>query len=222
MIRILLADDHELVRHGIRHTLESNPNWQVVGEASDGRQAVDLVRELTPDIVILDLNMPGLTGIEALREIVKTTPKPRVIVLSVDDSEPMILEALSAGAQAYLLKTDAARDLVTAVESLIEGRPFFTAKVAQIILERYIQGNSHKRKEERCRLTPREREVVRLVADGKTNKDMAALLNISIRTVETHRSNIMEKLDLHTVSDLVMYAIRHGLKDPGAPVRSSD
>jgi DNA-binding NarL/FixJ family response regulator len=220
--RILIADDHELVRHGIRHTLEDEPGeFLVVGEAANGRDAVEMARDLTPDVVILDINMPGLNGLQALREIVAGEAKARVLVLSVDDSEPVILEALAAGAQGYLLKTDAARDLVTAVHSLVAGRPFFTARVAQTLLARYVQGSAPRRREERSRLTPREQEIVRLVADGKTNKEMAALLNISIRTVETHRSNVMEKLDIHSVSDLVLYAIRHGLKDPGHAGTSS-
>ncbi len=216
--RILIADDHELVRHGIRHTLENDPaEFEVVGEAANGFEAVQLARNLSPEIVILDINMPGMSGLQALREISKGETKPRVLVLSVDDTEPVILEALAAGAQGYLLKTDAARDLVTAVHSLVAGRPFFTAKVAQTLLARYVQGGPPRRRQERSRLTPREQEIVALVADGKTNKEMAALLNISIRTVETHRSNVMEKLDVHSVSDLVLYAIQHGLKDPGGP-----
>lgn len=220
MTRILIADDHELVRHGIRHTLEADPvQFLVVGEAANGLEAIELARNLTPDIVILDINMPGMSGLQALREIAKGETKPQVLVLSVDDSEPVILDALAAGAQGYLLKTDAANDLVTAVQSLAAGRPFFTARVAQTLLSRYVQGSTPRRREERSRLTPREQEIVRLVADGKTNKEMAALLNISIRTVETHRSNVMEKLDIHSVSDLVLYAIRHGLKDPGPSAR---
>jgi DNA-binding NarL/FixJ family response regulator len=216
--RILIADDHELVRRGICHTLENEPTeFEVVGEAANGFEAVELARNLTPDLVILDINMPGMSGLQALREITGVDRHPRVLVLSVDDSEAVILEALAAGAQGYLLKTDAARDLITAIHSLLAGRPFFTAKVAQTLLARYVRGGLSGRREPRSRLTPREQEIVRLVADGKTNKEMAALLNISIRTVETHRSNVMEKLDVHSVSDLVLYAIQHGLKDPTTP-----
>jgi len=217
--RILIVDDHELVRQGVRHTLERNPEWQIVGEASDGRQAVDLTASLDPDIVILDLSMPQMSGLEAIREILKRSPGMKILVLSIHDADALIHEVLAAGAKAYLLKSDAVRDLVAAVQSLVDGRPFFTAKVSHALLESYVNGNSRKRPEERPRLTAREQEVVRLVADGKTNKEIAALLNISVRTVETHRSNIMEKLDIHSVTDLILFAIRHGLKDAPGPGR---
>jgi DNA-binding NarL/FixJ family response regulator len=217
MIRILIADDHELVRQGVRHSLERNPDWQVIAEAANGREAVEMAAQFEPDITILDLSMPEMNGIEALRQIVRTMPQIRVLVLSIHDSDTLIHEVLAAGAKGYLLKSDAARDLVVAVQSLVDGRPFFTAKVSQTLLQSYLHGGTAKRQDERPRLTAREQEVVRLVADGKTNKEMAALLNISVRTVETHRSNIMEKLEIHTVSDLILYAIRSGLKDTSGP-----
>jgi DNA-binding NarL/FixJ family response regulator len=216
-IKILIADDHELVRQGVRHTLETHPEWEVVGEASNGREAVELALDLDPDIAVLDLSMPELNGLDAIRQIVKTAPHIRILVLSIHDSDTLIHEVLAAGAKAYLLKSDAARDLVTAVQSLVDGRPFFTAKVSQALLESYLHTGSPGQGVERSRLTAREQEIVRLIADGKTNKEVAGMLNISVRTVETHRSNIMEKLDIHTVSDLVLYAVRNGFKDPSRP-----
>ncbi len=212
--RILIADDHELVRRGIRQTIEGHPTYEVVGEAVNGREAVELTAKLDPDLVILDLSMPEMSGLEALREIVKRSLRAKVLVVSMHDSEALIHEVLASGAKGYLLKSDAARDLLTAIESLSEGRTFFTAKVSQTLLENFLNGNTPKRPDERSRLTAREQEVVRLLADGKTNKEVAGLLHISVRTVETHRSNIMEKLDIHSVTDLILYAIRAGLKDP--------
>lgn len=216
-IKILIADDHELVRQGVRHTLETNAGWQVVAEAANGREAVELALQLQPDVAVLDLSMPEMNGLDAIRRIVAQLPQIRILVLSIHDSDTLIHEVLAAGAKGYLLKSDAARDLVFAVESLIEGRPYFTAKVSQTLLDNFLQANTPRGPEDRPRLTAREQEIVRLVADSKTNKEIAALLHISVRTVETHRSNIMEKLDLHSVSDLIVYAIRSGLKDPSQP-----
>jgi len=215
--KILIADDHELVRRGVRHALEANPDWEVVGEAANGREAVEMAERLQPQIAVLDLSMPEMNGLEAIRRITSSSPHIRILVLSIHDSETLIHEVLAAGAKGYLLKSDAARDLLSAVQSLIEGRPFFTAKVSQTLLDNFLSGGSPRRVEERSRLTPREQEIVRLVADGKTNKEIATVLNISVRTVETHRSNIMEKLGIHSVSDLILYAIRNGLKDPSQP-----
>lgn len=216
-IRILIADDHELVRQGVRQTLETNPEWEVIAEAANGREAVELAERLQPEIAVLDLSMPELNGLEAIRRIVQIAPQIRILVLSIHDSETLIHEVLAAGAKGYLLKSDAARDLVSAVQSLADGRPFFTAKVSQALLDSFLSASTPKRVEERSRLTPREQEIVRLVADSKTNKEIASLLSISVRTVETHRSNIMEKLGIHSISDLVLYAIRNGLKDPSRP-----
>jgi DNA-binding NarL/FixJ family response regulator len=217
-IKILIADDHELVRRGIRHALETNPDWEVVGEAANGREAVELAERLQPQIAVLDLSMPEMNGLEAIRRILATSPDVRILVLSIHDSDTLIHEVLAAGAKGYLLKSDAARDLLSAVQSLIEGRPFFTAKVSQALLDNFLNAAAPRRVEERTRLTPREQQIVRLVADSKTNKEIATLLNISVRTVETHRSNIMEKLAIHSVSDLILYAIRNGLKDASQPI----
>jgi DNA-binding NarL/FixJ family response regulator len=218
-VSILIADDHELVRQGVRHTLEAVEGWTVVAEAANGREAVELVLRLQPGIVVLDLSMPEMNGLEAIRRIVKISPQTLILVLSIHDSEVLIHEVLAAGAKGYLLKSDAARDLVAAVQALTEGRPYFTAKVSQALLDNFLgQSNAPNRFEEGPRLTPRENEIVRLVADSKTNKEIAALLNISVRTVETHRSNIMEKLGIHSASDLILYAIRTGLKEALPPV----
>jgi DNA-binding NarL/FixJ family response regulator len=216
-IRILIADDHELVRQGVRHTLQTVPEWEIVGEAANGREAVELSERLQPDVAVLDLSMPELNGLEAIRRIVKTCPQIRILVLSIHDSDILIHEVLGAGAKGYLLKSDAARDLVSAVQALVNGRPFFTAKVSQALLDNFLSSGTSKRPEERSRLTAREQEIVRLISDSKTNKEIAAVLHISVRTVETHRSNIMEKLGIHSVSDLILYAIRNGLKDAAKP-----
>jgi len=212
--KILIADDHEIVRRGIRHALETNPDWEVIAEAANGREAVEMADRLHPQIAVLDLSMPEMNGLEAIRRILSASPEVRILVLSIHDSDTLIHEVLASGAKGYLLKSDAARDLLSAVQSLIDGRTFFTAKVSQALLDNFLNGGAPRRVvEERSRLTPREQEIVRLVADSRTNKEIATLLNISVRTVETHRSNIMEKLGIHSVSDLIMYAIRNGLKD---------
>jgi DNA-binding NarL/FixJ family response regulator len=159
--------------------------------------------------------MPELNGLEAIKQIIRKAPQMAILALSIHDSETVIRDVLAAGAKGYLLKSDAARDLVAAIQSLIEGRPFFTAKVSETLLQTYIHGGSPARGEEPSKLTGREREIVTLVADGHTNKEVASMLNISVRTVETHRSNIMEKLAIHSLSDLILYAVRTGLKDAG-------
>jgi DNA-binding NarL/FixJ family response regulator len=214
-IKILIADDHEMVRQGVRHTLLANPDWEVSGEAANGQDAVELSRREQPDIAIIDLSMPGLSGLEAIRQMVMVSPRTRILVLSMHDSEKLIHDVLAAGAQAYLLKSEAAGQLLVAVKALIEGRPYISGGVSQALLDGFLHTNTPKRPEDRQRLTPREQEIVCLIADGKANKEVAARLQISVRTVETHRGNIMEKLKLHSVSDLILYAIRTGLKSAG-------
>jgi DNA-binding NarL/FixJ family response regulator len=211
--RILLADDHEVVRAGLRALLEEQAGWQVVAEAVDGREAVDKATKLKPDAVVIDIAMPSLNGLEAVRQIVKAVPHARVLVLTMYDSDPLIQQVLQAGARGYLLKSDASRDLVSAIDALQRNKTFFTPKVSQMVLEGYLD-KSPKEKEAHCepeslRLTSRQREIVQLLAEGKSSKEVAAVLGLSVKTAETHRANIMRKLDCHSVTELVRYAIRN-------------
>jgi DNA-binding NarL/FixJ family response regulator len=208
--RILVADDHEVVRRGIRSLLEDMPEWQVIAEACNGREAVELVEQLRPDIVIMDISMPVLNGLEATREILKRRPQTQVLVLSVHESEALIEEILAAGARGYLLKTDAGHDLVTGLEALRDHKPFFTSRVAEVVLQSFLKGQRGAAGAgPGTRLTDRERQIVQLVSEGKTNKEIASLLEISVKTVEAHRAHIMDKLQLESVSELVRYAIRN-------------
>jgi DNA-binding NarL/FixJ family response regulator len=209
-VRIVIADDHEVFRHGLRAILESQPGWQVVGEAGDGRKAVELAREGKPDIVVLDISMPELNGLDATREILREAPGCEVLILTLHDSEQLAKEVLAAGARGYVLKSDAATDLVAAVNALGRHVPFFTSKVASMVLAGFLNSASG---ENRARspgeLTARERQVLQLLAEGKSNKEVANALGISVKTVETHRANIMHKLGLHSMTELVRYAMRN-------------
>jgi DNA-binding NarL/FixJ family response regulator len=207
--RILLADDHEIIRQGLRTVIGERPEWEICGEASNGREAVKQALELKPDIVILDISMPELNGLEAARQILKEAPKTEILVLTVHDSENLVREVLDAGARGYMLKSDASKHLLSAIESLIERRPFLASRVSEIVLEGYLDGIQPRQGEPRRGLTPREREIVQLLAEGKSNKEVATVLNISVKTAETHRTNIMRKLDLHSISELVRYAVRN-------------
>jgi len=212
--RILLADDHEIVRRGLCDLLRSQPDWEICGEASNGREAVELALTLKPELVILDIGMPNLNGLEAARQIVKANPQVKVLILTLHDSDQVVQEVLNAGARGFLLKSDAARDLVAAVEALRRDKVYFTPKVASMVLDGYLGRANHGAKQEmpvRSRLTPREREVVQLLAEGKSSKEVAVALGLSVKTAETHRSNIMRKLDLHSVSDVVLYAVRNNI-----------
>ena len=211
--RILVADDHEVVRRGLCALLRNQPEWEVCGEAGDGREAVEKVLTLKPEVVILDIGMPNLNGLEATRQILKTNPQIKVLVLTLHDSDQVVQEVLNAGARGFLLKTDAARDLVAAVEALRRGKTYFTPKVAAMVLDGYLRRENGTTPERpaRRRLTPREREVVQLLAEGKSSKEVAVVLGLSVKTAETHRSNIMRKLELHSVSDLVLYAVRNNI-----------
>jgi len=210
-LKLLLADDHEIVRQGLRAMLEAQRDCVVVGEAADGRQAVAMTKELNPDIVILDIGMPSLNGLEATRQILKIRPQTKVLILTMHESDSVIREVLDAGARGYILKTDAGRDLVSAVESLRRNKTFFTSRVSQMILDGFLKGDARPRDSESdgIRLTPRQREIVQLLAEGKSSKEVAVALDLSVKTAETHRANIMRKLDCHSVSEVVRYAIRN-------------
>lgn len=211
MLRILIADDHEVARKGIRSLLESHPGWEICGEAKDGREAVDLAVQQKPDVLLLDIGMPNLNGLDAARQILTITPDARILILTIHDSEQVVREVLAAGARGFLLKSDAGRDLVAAVEALQNGRTFFTSKVAQMMLDGYLRPYEERETTTQQVLTPREREVIQLVAEGKTTKEIATTLSLSVKTAETHRTNLMRKLDLHSIADLTLYAVRNGI-----------
>jgi len=213
-LRILIADDHELIRRGLRNLLSTQSGWQLVGEASNGIDAVEMAVSLKPDIAILDFSMPGLNGPEIAKQIVEKVPQTGVVVLTMHDSEQVIREVLHAGARGLVLKSDADRDLLAAVEVVAENRHFFASRVAELILREYLTGNTVPAttgKRTVSQLTEREGEVMRLLADGKTSKQVAMQLQISIRTVESHRINISRKLGFSSIADLVRYAIRNGI-----------
>jgi len=211
LLRILIADDHEVARRGIRALLEGHPGWEVCAEAKDGREAVELAAKVKPDVVLLDIGMPNLNGLDAGRQILAARPDARILILTMHDTEQVVREVLSAGSRGFLLKSDAGRDLLTAVEALQNGRTFFTTKVAQMVLDGYLHPNAELEQSSRHVLTPREREVIQLLAEGKTSKEVAVALNLSVKTAETHRTNLMRKLDLHSVADLTLYAVRNGI-----------
>ncbi len=215
-IRVLLVDDHELVRKGIRTLLESNPRYQVCGEACDGRQAVAKAHQLRPDVVVMDVCMPELNGLEAAREIRQSLDQTEVLALTVTDSEQLAQQLLSAGVRGYLLKSDAARDLLTGVESLKEHRPFFSSKIARMVLDGYLKAAARQGTVGgfSVSLTGRERHIIQLLAEGKSNKEVADALGITVKTSETHRANIMHKLNLHSIGDLVHYAVRNQMIEP--------
>lgn len=211
-MKILIADDHGIVRTGLRLLFERIPDLEVVGEASDGRQAVRLARELRPDVVILDIGMPLLNGLEAAAQIAKENENIGVIMLSMHTDESYILRALDAGAKGYLLKDKADEDIERAVRSVVTGRPFFSPSIAQALLEDYVRLMRERHVEDSYDLlTEREREVLQLLAEGKSNKEAASVLNLSPYTIETHRTNLMQKLNLHNTAEIVLYAVRKGI-----------
>ena len=211
-VRILLADDHTLVRQGLRKLLEERPDWEVIAEAGDGREAVRLAEQHKPDVAILDVAMPLLNGIEATRQITKRVPSTRVLVLSMHADEAYVTQILQAGATGYLLKDSADVDLLKAVGEAALGRSFFSPAIARVMLDDYVRQLADKGVTDRYEsLSEREREIFQLIAEAKTNKEIAALLNVSPSTVETHRAHIMEKLDLHSAAEIVLYAVRRGV-----------
>jgi DNA-binding NarL/FixJ family response regulator len=208
-VRILIADDHELIRRGLASTLADEPGWSVVAEASNGREAVDLAASTQPDVVILDMTMPELNGLEATRQILAARSSARVLILTAHESEQLVREVLNAGAQGYVLKSDAGKALVAGIEALLDDRPFFTSKVARIVLDGYLRTQEGAATDSSQNLSPREREIVQLLAEGKSNKEVARALGITVKTAETHRSNIMRKMQFASLSDLIRYAIRN-------------
>jgi DNA-binding NarL/FixJ family response regulator len=215
-LRILIADDHDLMRRGVKALLQSRAGWEIVGEAHTGREAVSKAEELKPDVVILDISMPDLNGVDAAKRIRKASPDTEVLILSVHYSDQLIRDILEAGVRGYIVKSDSDRDLVIAVETLANHKPFFTPRATEVMLTNFNEGKTKADPPEtmRDRLTSREREIVQLLAEGKSSKEVASSLNISVKTAETHRANIMRKLQLHTVSELVRYAVRNQIIEP--------
>jgi len=211
-LRILVADDHQVVRTGLRTLLESKAGWQVCAEAANGREAVEKAGELQPDVAVLDIGMPLLNGVEATRQIRKVSPQTEILILTMYDSEQMIQGVLEAGARGYILKDDADRNLLAAVDSLRRHKPYLSSRVS--LPAASVQPDADGVERPGRRLTPREREIVQLLAEGKTNKEIATFLNISVKTAETHRANIMLKMNFHSVTQLVRYAVKNKIIQP--------
>jgi len=211
-IRILLADDHVVMRRGLRLLLEGQDGFSVVGEASDGRQAVEQAEAVKPDVVVLDIAMPNLGGIEAAERIAAASPQTRIVILSMHSDEGYVLRALKAGVKGYLLKDSAEGDLVEAIKAVHQGKAFFSPDISRMMVEDYMREIRNRRVEDSYELlTSREREILQLLAEGKSNKDIAGALNLSLYTVETHRRNLQDKLNLHSFPELVLYAVRKGI-----------
>ena len=213
-LRILIADDHEVVRRGLSALLQAQEGWEICGEASDGREAVEKAKLLKPDFVILDIGMPNLNGLAATRQLTQHDPNFKIIVLTITDSDHVIREALDAGARGFVLKSDAVRDLVSAIDALQRGQMFFTPRVNELVLAGFLEKGTVSPRGAPPKfpsLTPREREVIQLLAEGKSSKEVASVLNLSTKTAETHRSNIMRKLGFHSIRDLVLYAVKNNI-----------
>ncbi|HKV78739.1 MAG TPA: response regulator transcription factor [Candidatus Sulfotelmatobacter sp.] len=211
--RILVVDDHEVVRLGIRAMLEGHEGWEVCGEAADGREGVDKAAQIRPDLVILDLNMPRLNGLGAAHQMLRNESRPQILILADSYSEGAMREALEIGVRGVLLKSDPGSDLLAAIDALQTGRTFFTSGLVDLLLDGYLNSGCERSDEDPCapRLTVREREVVQLLAEGSSTKQVAKVLGLSVKTAETHRSNVMRKLRLHSLSELVLYAVRNGI-----------
>ena len=211
-LRILVVDDHAVVRRGVRSLLESHEDWEVCGEATTGREAVEQSRRLRPDVVVMDLSLPELNGLDATRQILKDAPNIEVLVLTMHHSEELARDVLQAGARGYVLKADADENLITAVDNLRQHKPFLTSTVTEFVLDDYVRRGDGDQGD--LALTAREREIIQLVAEGQSSKEAASTLGISVKTVEAHRANVMRKLHLRSVSDLVRYAIRNKIVQP--------
>jgi DNA-binding NarL/FixJ family response regulator len=210
----MVADDHDIVRRGLKNLLTAKPGWEICAEARNGREAVSVAKQLKPDVVVMDISMPELNGLEAARQIRKVLPGTEILILSLHFSDRLVHNILEVGAHAYIMKSDAERDLVTAVEALARRSSFFTSQAADMLLDNFRYRNaqpSEGRREFHSRLTPREREILQLLAEGKSSKEVAVALSISVKTAETHRANIMRKLQLHSVSELVRYAVKNNV-----------
>ena len=211
-IRVIVADDHTIIRSGLKALLDREPDIEVVAEAADGRQAVQKAQELQPEVVLLDIAMPNLNGIEAARQISAKMPQTAIVFLSMHSDESYVLKALKSGAKAYLLKDSAEYDLINAIRSVKEGKAFFSPSISKMMMEEYMRQMQDREIEDSYELlTTREREILQLLAEGKTNKEVASILNLSLYTVETHRGNILQKLNLHSGAELILYAVRKGV-----------
>lgn len=209
-LRILVADDHSVVRTGLRTLLESEDGWEVCGEANNGREAVEKAGKLKPDVAVLDIGMPLVNGIEATRQIKKVSPQTEILILTMHDSESLIEEVLGAGARGYILKDDADLNLIKAVDVVRQHKPYLSSRVSEAVSKTALPPEAESSSDRR-RLTPREREIVQLLAEGKSNKEIASFLAISVKTAETHRANIMLKLNFHSITELVRYAVRNNI-----------
>jgi DNA-binding NarL/FixJ family response regulator len=211
-LRILIADDHEIVRQGLRALVQSHPGWDVCGEAVDGSDAVQKARELKPDVIALDIGMPNVNGLEAAREILRESPKSKILFLTIYDTEQAVKSAVQIGAKGLILKSDAARELLVAIDAIQRNTTYFSSQTSQAILRPDLRGN--RRSSDKDTLTKRERQVIQLRAEGKSTKEVASILELSVKTAETHRSNIMGKLGLHSISELVLYAVKNSIVQP--------
>lgn len=209
-IRVIVADDHEIVRQGVKNLLANEPDIEICGEATCGRDAVDVVLRLEPDIVVIDISMPGLNGIEATRQILRIKPRIHILIFTMHEAEQLVHEVFAAGAKGYLLKSDAGRHLISAVRTVASGSHFFSARLSDVIFEGFLKKDMpHDVADNHQKPSSREREIIQLLAEGRSNKEVAAELGISVKTAETHRAAVMRKLGLHSISELVRYAIRN-------------